>query len=277
MKSFLTSGVTTCICLDTRKPLKDGSFPVKVRVTYKRTSRYYATKYSLAEEDYSKVMGEKPRGEYKEMRKLFDKIDEKAVEVIKKLNPFTFDSFKIGFFDKSSYSDDVFGLFEAYISELRTEERVNTAISYECTLASLKKYHVKSLLTFEEVTSKFLNQYESWMLSEGNTLTTVGIYLRSLRSIFNKAVDKGLARRELYPFGTNSGKYRIPTPRNVKKALIIEDIKKLFLYQPEPGSGEEMYRDLWKFSYLCNGINVKDICLLFLYNYQIKPYRAAAR
>src|SRR4029078_2236845 len=77
-----------------------------------------------------------------------------------------------------------------------------------------------------------------------------------LRTIFNRAkVDKAL-----YPFGKN--KYVIPSGRYIKKSLTIEEIASIFNYQPKRGSAEEMARDYWIFIYLCNGLNVKDLCLL---------------
>ena len=96
------------------------------------------------------------------------------------------------------------------------------------------------------------------MLEKGKSKTTVGIYLRSLRAIFNRAsIDKSL-----YPFGEGKGKYSIPTGKNIKKALTLEEIASIFHYQPEPGNTKEMARDYWIFIYLCNGLNVKDLCLL---------------
>ena len=49
---------------------------------------------------------------------------------------------------------------------------------------------------------------------------------------------------------------------NRKKALEIKDIEKIFGYKAEENSQEAFSRDIWVFSYLCNGINMKDICLL---------------
>jgi integrase/recombinase XerD len=97
------------------------------------------------------------------------------------------------------------------------------------------------------------------MQANGKSKTTTGIYLRSLRAVFNRAnIDVSL-----YPFGERKDKYSIPTSRNIKKALTIEEIAKIFHYQPQqPGTNEELARDYWIFIYLCNGLNVKDLCLL---------------
>jgi integrase len=64
---------------------------------------------------------------------------------------------------------------------------------------------------------------------------------------------------EIYPFGKN--RYSPPATKKTKKALSIEDIKKIYEYEPINDS-EYWARDMWLFSYFGNGINVKDIALL---------------
>ena len=81
-----------------------------------------------------------------------------------------------------------------------------------------------------------------------------------MRRIINLAQKDGLTDPTSYPFGAD--KYEIPSPGNTKKAIKLEDIKKLYTY-PLPESSQRAYlRDLWFFSYFCNGINMKDIALL---------------
>jgi integrase len=124
-------------------------------------------------------------------------------------------------------------------------------------MKSIEKF--KPGLKYADFTPALLRKYENWMKEQGNSRTTTGIYLRSLRTIFNRAasIDKAL-----YPFGEKKGKYTIPTSRNIKKALTLQDIGKIFHYKAPAGSTEEMAKDYWLFLYLCNGMNVKDFCML---------------
>ena len=62
-----------------------------------------------------------------------------------------------------------------------------------------------------------------------------------------------------YPFG--KGKYEVPSGSGRKLALTLEQIKKLITYT-DGTKATEMYRDLWFFSYLCNGINFRDMVFL---------------
>jgi integrase/recombinase XerD len=87
-----------------------------------------------------------------------------------------------------------------------------------------------------------------------------GIYLRSLRAIFNEAIEDGIIKKEKhYPFGRR--KYQMPAARNVKKALKVEQIKEIYYYEPSCES-EGRARDYWLFCYFANGINPKDVALL---------------
>lgn len=250
---------TTTFILDTRRKKAGDVYPVKLRVIYKRQNRLYGTVFDLTKDDFKKVMGEKPRDPYKAIRKKLEAVEDKAIKVINDLRDFTFDSFQEKFTNKLRDPKNVFDTFEEYIAELEDEARIGTAISYKCALTSIKKFHSKEYLEFHEITVPFLKKFENWSTIEGNGLTTVGIYLRCLRAIYNKAIVRKIAQIDEYPFGR--GKYEIPSPRNIKKALKLQDIKKIFEYTPT-NEVVWFHRDLWIFSYLCNGANIKDICLL---------------
>jgi integrase len=110
------------------------------------------------------------------------------------------------------------------------------------------------------VTVDFLNSYEKFMISSGKSMTTISMYVRALRALFNDAIDKGVIPADLYPFGKR--RYQVPAGRNVKKALTLPEIGKIFHYQADETNKEAWARDLWLFSYLCSGINVKDMARL---------------
>ena len=249
---------TTSIFHDTRRAKQGGIYPVKIRITYQRKRKYYNIGTDLSKSDFDKVQGEKPRGEFKALSIKFNTLEARAIKVIEKLPQFSFDAFEKNFLEQKSTSQDVYSFYERYIQSLTDEERVGTASSYRCSFNSFKSYHPRKLY-FEKVTPDFLKDYERWMLSEGNSLTTVGIYLRSLRTLCNLAIEEGVITQQTYPFGKR--KYQIPAGRNVKKALTLEDIQKIFDYQPQTDF-EARSRDFWLFSYLCNGINMKDIARL---------------
>lgn len=79
------------------------------------------------------------------------------------------------------------------------------------------------------------------MIEKGRSISTVGIYLRTLRTIFNNAIAQGVVRPELYPFARRE--YVIPTDRNMKRALSIDQIRQIFQYKSELASSLENAKD----------------------------------
>lgn len=258
------------VILETRTPLKEVSangeplFPVKLRVTHMRKRRYYKIDVSpQTKTDWEKIESQTrlPQRLKADANKI-KRINADASDTIQETAPFSFDNFKTKFFvDRKIGRASVYEAMQAYVNQLKKEGRESTAVSYQCALNSLKEF--KTRLVWEELTPGFLEAYEKQMLEGGRSVNTIGIYLRSLRTIANIAVSKSIITRELYPFGKrNYGKYQIPASQNVKKALTKEEVTKIKDFNPRPGSRMEKARDFWLFSYYINGLNVKDIAYL---------------
>lgn len=249
---------TTAIFIDKYHPNAKGICAVTIKVTFERKKRYYQTGISLSPEDFETTMGKRPRDHYKETALKLQALEKRASDIIKTMPFFTWALFEKQYLTNQAAKDSLDFAFEDYARRLRKDERIGTAVSYECSKNSLSKFASGTRLA--DVTPKFLADYEKWMLKEGNSITTVGIYLRCLRTLFNEAIVDGQLSKEYYPFGKK--KYEIPTSVNIKKSLRLQDISKIYYYEAEPGSTSEMAKDYWLFMYLCNGINVKDMCLL---------------
>lgn len=245
------------VFIDHYHPQKDGTSKVSIRVTHQRKRRYYPTNLALKASDFNRIMTAKRRNAAD--TKIYNKIlsfQNKAIEVCDAISIFTFGIFEDKYLSNKDAADSVRYGFEKYIKELKAEERIGTAVSYETALKSIEAF--KGGLKFADINTAFLNKYENSMIAAGKSRTTVGIYLRSLRTIFNKAtIDKAL-----YPFGDGKNKYSIPTGKNIKKALTLSEIAQIYYYEAPSNSTKEMAKDYWIFIYLCNGLNVKDLCLL---------------
>jgi integrase len=252
----------TCVVLDDRRKLKNGKYPVKLRVTYARKQRYYPADIELTKEEYAQVSSRNPRGVYKSLKLKLSALEQRANDIINGLPHFDFPLFRKRYYGILPTGTDVYSFYEQFIGDLKRGGNLGTASNYECSMRSLKNY--RPSLQFGDITVDFLVGYERWMLNNGRSVSTVGIYLRPLRAILNRAISEELVSKEFkYPFGTRkSMKYQIPASRNIKKALSLSEIKQLFLYQTVQGSWEEKALDFWKFSYLANGMNMKDISQL---------------
>jgi integrase/recombinase XerD len=249
----------TATILDKRKIKTDNTYPVKLRVTFERKQQYYATPYDFTEKEFDRIMyGKKLSNSEKILKVKVTSYENKAINVIKNLTFFTWKLFEKHYLVNKAARDTINSAFTDYTLELRKEGRIGTAVSYECAQKSLDKFVPGA--KFPDVTPELLRKYEKWMLKEGNSITTVGIYLRSLRTLFNNIIGEGILTREYYPFGKK--RYEIPTGKNIKKALTLKDIGTIYYYNPEAGTMAERAKDYWMFMYLCNGMNVKDMSLL---------------
>lgn len=245
------------VYLDEKRPKTNGLCSVKIKITYNRKRKYFTTGIDLSPEEFETVFfGKRKTDKQKEIKTKVEYFETKANDVINILTVFSFDAFEEHFLDQRNTADSVSFAFDKYIANLKLENRIGTLVTYECAKKSIEKFNKN--LTFAEITPTFLKKYENFMIDKGSSISTVGIYLRSLRAIYNlQNIDASV-----YPFGTSKNKYSIPTSKNTKKALTIQEIGKIYSFKGEMSRTKEMAKDYWLFLYLCNGMNVKDFCLL---------------
>jgi len=245
--------------------------PLKLRVYINRLNiRHFKTKFSLTCDEFEKSYHAKnPRGDNKILKTKIESIKIKADSIIERLgDDFTFDKFERLLYKSNYDKNNIVPYFNDYIKQLDAEDRVGSADIYRLSLNSLLAFKGAGKpvinLTFQTITVKFLNDYEKWFVKEVDgkktkSLTSVGIYLRNLRFIFNQAISAGDIPADIYPFGKD--KYVIPTGTNIKKAIENDVLKILYTVELAPGSMKTA-RDYWFFSFQANGMNFRDIASL---------------
>jgi integrase/recombinase XerD len=248
---------TAIVAIDRNHPRKDNTCSIYVRVTFQRRKREYPTGISMIPAYFDRIMiAQRRKGDEQKVYGKILSFHSKALSVIEGLPIFTFDLFESHYLNNTEASDTIKSGFERHIAELYQQNRIGTAVSYTTALNSIERF--KSGLRYADITPEFLRKYEAHMIGAGRSMTTIGIYMRSLRTIMNRAdVDK-----KLYPFGQGKNKYSIPEGRNIKKALTLSEIRQIFDFKTEAHTTKAMAKDYWVFIYLCNGLNVKDLCLL---------------
>jgi integrase/recombinase XerD len=250
-----------------QKAKASDQYPVKLRIYYREDRRLYPTGVIISISDFERSYGtQKPQKDHKDIKFKLVELEKKAKGIIDNMSTFSFDAFEKKMFRATGDNDNVIHYYHQYIERLKHEKRISTANNYSLSLKSIMAFAKGNkttdlkYLAFETITAGFLNDYEQWMIGKEKKITTVGIYLRPLRSIFNIGKAEGVITDEIYPFGKR--KYQIPAGRNVKRALSKADLKKLFTFDVKKGSEQEKARDFWFFSYQCNGMNFRDIAEL---------------
>ncbi len=250
--------VTVSFYLEKTKPNSEGKCLIKMVVYSNPNKKRYSTDNHVTEAEWEKMNASNLRdNSLKTIKTKLGSTREKAEKIIEKMEHFSFVAFEEIYFENkpNNTSKLLKHWFDTYINEFKMNDQVGSASSYISTFNSLDKY--KSNLMLQDITPAFLQSYENHMVKVGSSISTVGIYLRQLRAILNRAIKDGALPANLYPFK----KYQIPASRNVKKALQEAELKILFNHIPAK-SDEVKALDFWKLSYLCNGMNFADIIAL---------------
>lgn len=136
-------------------------------------------------------------------------------------------------------------------------------------------------LSFTSIDYDFLTGFETylrssnrqvfvWMRNEdkfvkrparkGLSTTSVGIYMRNLRTVWNLAKKKKLTQGLTYPFEYYTIKSGSPNKENYRH-LTIDEIKKLIAYQGEiKDKAKHESLLLWLAMFFSNGCNMADLC-----------------
>ena len=263
-----TMDCSITIYLDQRIKRNSGIYIVKLRVLSPilGVTKMYSTNYKLTPEEFENARSRKPKGKFIELSIELNKLLSRACEVAESIIPFSFEKFEAEMFAEPRNKANVFDAFEIAINDNKSHGHIGNADNYQNSLNSFKKFTQtqkkinSDILLFTEITPDWLQRYDEYMKTNSKSTTTVSMYLRALRAIFNTAISNGDISNKIYPFGKEKTKYKIAKVRKVKKSLKQEELKKLFEAE---GSHERIRaKDFFFFSYNCSGMNFKDIANL---------------
>lgn len=259
--NYSVGKITGAILYDVRREKIGGLFPVKYRVTYLRKQKYFDSGFSLSVTDWNNLRKTK-NNQLKETREMLtdgNAVIKEHVKDLVKANIFSFPFLEARLKKGDNTSIDV--AFEKKIKKLKENGQVGTAGIYDSALKSLSDFNKNREIRFLAITPDWLQKYKQWFVGDDkNSYATASIYLRCLRAVFNEAISENIIPGSAYPFGR--GKFEIPSSPGRNMALSLSQIKTLLEHPVESGSTTEKLRDLWFFSYMANGINMKDLVTL---------------
>ena len=252
--------VTCKIILHKTKKLKDGKHPIVIRITFRRKRKYYTIGESATTSEWEQIANQNRRKkEWRDLRKkivLTEQQVEEVVEALEKKDSFTFDAFERSFFSNQD-SATVFQFFNQLIDQFTKQGRIGNADIYKGTRNELMRFRKRKDLQFEDVTLSFLHRWETF-LSATNSTNSISIYMRTLRSAYNKAIKEGLVQQQQYPFKD----YQIKKEAPIKRALRKEHIQRINEFEAEPMLNQWFTQQVFIFSYLCQGMAFSDIAHL---------------
>lgn len=255
MYRFRKDGISVLTIVDRRRRKNNGLFPVKIEVVYRRVQKYYPTGQDVSLEEWEKFRYARRRPKKCASIENSFYVVRNAVEQLAEKGEFSFRRLEARL---GRSSDTVNDAIQAKMKILMSEGKINSFYRYRSTLHGIERFSEGRKLSFESITPEWLKKCENFWSKEGKNSTSIHIYMKTLKSIFNTAIEEGLLREYNSPFGRNA--YQIPASSTRKMALSKEHIEAIKKWK---GDLEvEYWRDLWMFSYLCNGINFRDMLFL---------------
>ena len=148
---------------------------------------------------------------------------------------------------------------DSQIRQLEGEKRLKYASTFKELKSSMTKFNKTLDIYFSDIDAGWLKEYELWLKSEGLNLNSIGVRFRTLRVLYNRAMEENLVKQESYPFKT----YKVAklNMETAKRAITKSEVKKIIKFNTD-NRFTQLAIDVFYFSYLCAGINFKDIAYL---------------
>jgi integrase len=261
---------TVKIVLYESKKFKDDKYPIMLRIASQGTRKYVSLGYSATPEEWIKLKDENTNTF---TAKLIRKRQADADIILNRYEndglEFTVDQFYNEWTRRQKGTMTVFKYFDERIEYFKKKNRLGNATIYNTAKNYLSNYRKGKDLQFTDLTPQFLRKFKDFLEGEleisGNTMS---IYLRTLRAVYNAAIEDGHVNRDLYPFGRRKFNISELSEETLKRALTIDEVKKLNSTNLKDHPEFIDTRNIFIFSYLVRGIQFYDIANLTWENIQ---------
>lgn len=257
------------LMLNKTRKLKDGRYPLVIRVIHNRHKRLLYTGYRLYEEGFDETMGKVlPDGTLgltaSKIQIINREISKRKKEICERIRYLEQNN-------ESYHIDEIIPSKEGklkkcylleYIDrqiEVKMEKlKEGIAAAYRSTRSSVAKYIGGKDIPVDKVNHSFVQGYIDFLNRRHVSENTVSYYLRNLRSLYNKAIDDGLLSQYDYPFSRVS----MRPAKTDKRAVTRQYMEIIAGLKLEDNPELELARDLYLFSFYSQGMSFVDIVYL---------------
>jgi integrase len=155
----------------------------------------------------------------------------------------------------------VFNYFILRIQHFKDRNQVGNAKVYSDTFNQLKAFVGNKDFSFSQLDYSFLVKFETHMKSKDLSDNGISVRFRTIRALFNSAIEESFVKRDIYPFNRFKISERYST-KTKKRAITKEDIKKIESLVLKKNTSAFEAQQLFLFSYYGQGINFVDIAHL---------------
>lgn len=246
--------------------LADKEGTIYYQVIHNRVVRQIVTDYKLFRPEWDGlhqqiVVAQPERAEFvqkiqKKVERDLQKLREIVAELREKTPCFSVDDVVVQFY-KSRFVITFFGFMEEIIDGLRKLGKVRTAESYTAALNSFAKFRCNRDLKFDEFTADLVMSYEVWLKTTGVRPNTSSYYIRNLRAVYNRAVERNLV--------TQNSPFRCAytgVEKTVKRAVPLKIVRKIRELELSDRPSLDFARNMFLFSFYTRGMSFIDMAYL---------------
>ena len=255
-----------------KKSNNEGNFPIVLRLTKDRKVKIISLGLECPLKDWDEKNSQlkKSHPNYIQKNTLISTYKLKASKIINRFEldeiDFTLSQFESEFRGLKDKNISVKDFWDNKISDLVLAGRIGNARAFRDTMKSFFKFYKNPKLLFREITVEVLDNYETFLRSNGGTDGGIGVKMRAIRALYNDAIRKGTVDEKYYPFKV----FKVSRFKStgIKKALSISEIKKIIDFDEKKYPEFAESKKLFIFSYYTNGMNFYDIMKLRWENVQ---------
>ena len=199
--------------------------------------------------NYLKSIEERLYWDIKRLQSIINQLENKRVK-------YTADDI-ISTFQKQANEQSLFNFMQGVISQLQKMGKQRTSGTYRATLRSFMYFRADKDILLEEIDSDIMMIYEAYLRNKGLTKNTTSFYMRILRAVYNRAIEKELT--------TNRNPFKhvyTGIDKTVKRAIPLKAIKQIKNLDLSLQPSLNFARDMFLFSFYTRGMSFIDMAYL---------------
>lgn len=245
-----------------------GKGTIYYQVIHSKVSRQVCTGYSLSKEEWECCLSGKVSSLCDERRKLYLlevdnqlKLDYRRFQQIISAfeywgQTYTADDV-IAEFNSSHSGNFLFPFMENLIHNLKELGKIRTSETYASALNSFKRFRKGRDLLLDDMDADVMMAYEAYLRHSGVSINTSSFYMRNLRAVYNRAVEKELTVQR-HPFKhVYTG-----VDKTIKRAVPLKVIRQIKELDFSRNSAMDFARDMFLFSFYTRGMSFVDMAYL---------------
>lgn len=251
----------------TNQPRKDGKWPLAIRVTKDRKSKFIWLKQYVNEKDWDSRNGTVKRSHPNSARlnhliaKRIAELNNLVLEIEDKEESTSIIDIRNALTKKKRKNVTFFELAQERLDDYKKRKVFTVHDTDEGRIKTFKKFLGGKDIHFHEITIPLLKKFRTYLIAtNGNSERTIANYYILIRTLFNQAIKEGIVERKYYPFGGDG--ISIKLGESAKIGLNEEELKILENMKYDPSSAKWHTLNVWLTSFYFAGIRISDVVKL---------------